>query len=951
MKTKEDSSLMKKLLRILSGGVLLGAVSMFAAPLALGQDYPEGVTYTSVSHGNWISFGNMSQIENLHFNEMVDIPAEYQGARWDKTGDEFSFQYSWDDEQTEYTRFYPGAIKSETTLAFLANDNAVIDGHRIDIDFSHFENQGRHGLVSVIVGVNDLSIKNNGILNVNSGVLSVNGLLRVEQGSMINVNDGMFYSEQGYLSNVDNSQVINTGTFNINENSNGEIANFTNESTGRLNFNNFSETWVYDEEYDYSYATSLFEIENLANAGTVTLDNSSVTIGNYSGAGVLELKNGSQLAVYDGADFQLEDGHELKITGANNVIEGAGVNVTATDSKLNVTGSGSGTDSVVINGAVTFNGGTGTFNFQNVTAELSEAAYANFDTSETFDVNGGTTLGGAGFADVDFRFNSDSIHAPGNSPGVFQANTIAYENGSTVYIDIGGTTADVDKILAHGDIDFNDNVNVVLLNWGNHDADVAADAVFESQIGTINVGGDEIANATVGAVTDNKVEIDGENQGKITVSSAQYDGQDTLTINGVLVADDSSALGFDITGNTLDQTPGGTPPRLPSSNTMKLGNVVLGMQGTGLYNALGNYAGSDLAKLEAAVAQLDPTALSLGGRITHDAVSRFNRANFARMQRYQDARRFAPRYATGRFDDMLIRAQSCEDDCGYAVSCGSRTLNACDNREFWFEMLGSFANQSEQNGIAGYSADTIGFGVGVDRRFTRNFVGGFGFGGSFTKADMDRGLGSTSVDNYMFSLYGSYFAGPWTIKSSGGYAYSSLKSTRIASLINGYATGDRDADTWFASLELSRRFGCANRYLTPFYALDFIMYEEDGYTERGHLINMRVKSSDVDGYLQTLGLRFGTRWQHDNGWIFNPELTAGWIHDYGDGRISTSGQFVQGGLPFTVVGTSRNKDRALIGIGLNTVLSSRMSAFARYDGELANHFNSQTVQAGFNVTF
>ena len=713
--------------------------------------------------------------------------------------------------------------------------------------------------------------------------------------------------------------------------------------------------------------SSLLTANGVNNSGTISLDNSAATVGNMvnDSDGMLSLLNGSTLLVDGTIDvisgtIALKDGskisgpgnlslganHLLQISNSGNIIES---NILVTDGNaINIEGTNFATDEVMIDGEVTFGDGQpGTFHFTDVNVMFGENAYKNL-LSVT--ASGNAMLNGNGNRATDFIFNSDSVHAPGNSPGTFYANTVTYQDGSTVYINIGNT--DYSRVSATNGIHFAETggkVNIILLNWGDHNATVKANDVFASETDKIYLGGDEINRAAY--VIDNNTNtgtVSGQNHGEITVVSAAQGGQDQFQINSILYDDiDSQWLGFDVTGGK-PSSPGQSPDTQMPTTTNTIGSVVLfEMGGTDLFNAITGYAdgGVNLDKLEASFAQLDPVALSLGGQITQDAIARFNRMNFARLQRYQDANEL--QFTSGnRYDGITIRGQS-RDVGTYDYG----TVYGSDSGGLWLEMLGSFANQEDRNGTAGYSSDSIGFGVGLDSRLSRNIVTGLGFSGSFVQAEVKRGMGNITIDNYISSLYGSFTEGGLTINLAGGYAYSRLKTTRVASLIDGYANGTRSANSGYGSLEINYRFGCPKRYFTPFYAMDFIAYREDAYTESGRLINMRVDSLNVNGYLQTVGARLGTRWQHDNGWIFNPELTLGWIHDYGDGYITTAGQFVQGGSSFTVNGTSRNIDRALVSVGLSTIMSPNLTTFARYDGELTEKFNSQTVQAGFNLTF
>jgi len=838
------------------------------------------------------------------------------------------------------------------------DDTVTIDGHTIGF------------IADTDVTIKELTITNDGILNMTASdgknLEATTSVTITGSDSELNISQGKLttatLTNAGVVDVTNNGNtnkgvlkadsITNTGTININGSSAADFSTTTsidNQANSNLNFSNFTGnvkpatftnvgTILLDASHitfgaiantggtislvNNSIATFDDDTTNTI-AGTLSLNKSTATFNAAATntiSGAVELHNGSTLGSA-GTTLILDNG-SLNISGAGNKIE-SDLEVTGT---LTIENNAKANHELAINGMMT--GADVTFDFRNVNVKFGENALDNLSGTAT--VASGTTLGGLGNSAVDFIFNSGSFHAPGNSPATFAAKSVDYKSGSIVYIEAGKNNT-WDKVVAEGNINFADGVTIYLLNWDLNGQD-AQDVFIADNAGSgtakIQLGGEDLDQSMVGATNANEVEIVNTSSNTMIVKSIAWNSNDALTINGVTATD--TTLGFDVTGTST-----GGPSNLPVNIATLSKVVLLGMPGSDLQNAIGAYAGSDGDKLLAAIAQLDPVALSLGGRITHDTVSRFNRMNFARLQRLQDAG--MPLYASmDRYDGMVVRGQN--------VCCPN-------SGGLWFEMLGSFASQGDRDGIAGYSSDTIGFGVGLDGRLSRNFVAGFGFGGSFTQADVKQGLGKNSVDNYLMSLYGGYTDGGWTVNIAGGYAHSSLKSSRYASLIDGYAHGSRGADTGYGSFEINYRFGNRQSYFTPFYALDFIAYNEKGYTETGHLINMQVNSNRVNGCLQTFGTRIGTSWRHDNGWIFNPEFTVGWIHDYGDGAITTTGKFVEGGTPFTVIGASRNNDRALLGLGLNTMISSNLTTFARYDGELAGKYNNQTVQAGFNVKF
>ncbi|MDR1270891.1 MAG: autotransporter outer membrane beta-barrel domain-containing protein [Planctomycetaceae bacterium] len=248
-----------------------------------------------------------------------------------------------------------------------------------------------------------------------------------------------------------------------------------------------------------------------------------------------------------------------------------------------------------------------------------------------------------------------------------------------------------------------------------------------------------------------------------------------------------------------------------------------------------------------------------------------------------------------------------------------------------------------------YNADSFGFALGADKQITSDSLLGLSFGGYFSNAKSRSSNNSVKTDTLLFSIYGGRRIGNLFINVSGGYADGDLESKRSTSLLGGWANNKHNAKSYFGNVELAYRFGNKWSYLTPFISYDFIRYEEDAFTETGN-IAMNVAERNADAHFQTIGSRLGHQVKR-NGILLNPELTFGWLHDYGSGSLHTTGQFVTRSPVFTVVGISRNKNRGVIGAKIDAELSKRTKVFIRYDGEFANHYNAQYLTGGVNIAF
>ncbi len=652
------------------------------------------------------------------------------------------------------------------------------------------------------------------------------------------------------------------------------------------------------------------------------------TFSQFENSGKLTLANGSSLTGGANATYLFTADSSIAVSGANNAIQigkmqGVGTNLFA------VSGTNAATDFIAIDSALSFDGGKGNLYFENIEAKLASNVYANVNTA-TFT---NAFASGNGHSAVDFVFNGGGVLGaggmkPGNSPGTFYGNSFTF-NGATLYIEVGSSA--YDQIVATGgNIEFAGVNNVVLINFDNTDVlhTLTVQEIFQAPAGEVLVATDDLAATDVNNIAGNKIEIAADASNKVIINSAVDGNGNDQFVFGEATMDADGNIAFDAIGQESEPT----DPVTPTNNFERLAGVYNRMVlngGNALTDAVAAYVGLSQDRLIEAMNELDPTALSLSNVFVQNAVETFTRTNYDRLRYLQD----------GGYGSKA----GC-DPC--AASCGKKYRN-----DIWFQGLANWTDQSRTE-IDGYTADTYGFALGLDRRVSNRTVIGAAFGGSFTKARMDERAGFLDADSYLFSVYGSHKVNRFRLSGNVGYGFNDLSSKRYANTIGGFAEGNRDANTFFAGFEVAYRFGNRNGYLTPFLAYDYVNFAEDAYRESGALINMNVDKRYNDGHLQTLGARFGREFKTRRGWIINPELTAGWLHDYGDGCVRTAGTFVvDPTVPFIVDGVSRNKDRALIGVKADVSMSPRTNLFVRYDGEFADGYNTQYVSAGLGFAF
>ena len=826
-----------------------------------------------------------------------------------------------------------------------------------------------------INGSTFLAVESDMVRFDNDGVLNIGGSAEVVIEGVAGIGENW-----GTLNITDSASVSieftaglfhNYGTITINgsaslmapalENNGGEIV--LNNSDNRLSIlflgngeggevklNNSSITIFGLSNTDSGYEGSRIE---LANSHISILDvGSGDPLAKFVNEGDVKLGGNSSLSIDSGVMAQFGINSRFQIGGANNFLRAGDMKgmgewqsgAYIPNTVFRVQGTDAATDFVDINTKVSFAdtatwnsvtdeydytyNGKGDLEFRNVEARLSSVVYTNINEAHFHDA----VVAGLGDTNVDFFFyGTASGIKPGSSPGVFYGNSFTFD-GSTIYIEVGSD--DFDRIVASGDITFTGANNVVLINFDNTDQTftLSFDDIFQAG-GDVTVGGDELADTTVRTVGgENEIQIVGE-EGYVAFQSAtNSDGGAQFVFGEVEVDPETGNVVFGVTGQKEEEPPLPSPVSRNVRTLMQVHNKMFFKGGNELSDWLGYYATLGWDDYVEVLNELDPVALSLADVFVQNAVATFNRTNFDRLRFLQASNRKKGKNFHG------------QDPC--EAVCGSKF-----DREIWFQSIADWARQ-EKTEIEGYTADTYGFALGMDSQISNRTVLGVGFGGMFTKAVTQNGFGNVKADSYLLSLYGLHKMERFSVSGTVGYAFSNLDSLRYAPHVGGIAHGKRDAGTFFAGAELAYRFGNRDGYFTPFVAYDYVGYSEDAFREVGYLINMNVTKKETTGHLQTVGVRLGREIKTRRDRVFTPELTAGWLHDYGVGSVRTAGVFaIDPGVPFVVDGVSRNTDRALLGAKINVALSSQANLFFRYDGEWAKSYNSQYVSAGFGLLF
>jgi outer membrane autotransporter protein len=233
------------------------------------------------------------------------------------------------------------------------------------------------------------------------------------------------------------------------------------------------------------------------------------------------------------------------------------------------------------------------------------------------------------------------------------------------------------------------------------------------------------------------------------------------------------------------------------------------------------------------------------------------------------------------------------------------------------------------------------------------------FGCSWNQSDVYGNYGEATDNLLRLGAYGDYQyeIGPvffqWTTAPTFGIHL--LSTERRIAFMNELAKSDRTAFdfTFFNKLgytvELPRDF-----YLTPSYALAMSYYHDGEYNETG-AVNSRLRVGDYDTWslLQTLEVKVGKLVRVNDCLAILPEVWGGWEHEYLRSNAATL-NFVaaqNGGEKWRAPIVDIPQDRAVLGVGITTLIGDKYEVFGRYDERLWDGGHHSQLAAGISIKF
>ncbi len=247
-----------------------------------------------------------------------------------------------------------------------------------------------------------------------------------------------------------------------------------------------------------------------------------------------------------------------------------------------------------------------------------------------------------------------------------------------------------------------------------------------------------------------------------------------------------------------------------------------------------------------------------------------------------------------------------------------------------------------------------GFGgssAGVDRYVGGNTVVGLAGGYANTSLHTDNQQQTAQVDSYQGALYASRVTDRRYLLGIFGYNYDSYGTTRqLPANLTAHGSFDGHQLGTYVESGLMRRWGAWN--WQPSIGMQYISLRQDGFTETGaDGAGLNVLGHTDDSFRGNVGLRF-TRPTSVAGFLVIPNLHARYGHEFLDvGRFVTANFAGTVGGAFTTAGNQLGRNFGQYGVGVNTVFTRNIGAYASYDLLTAERAVSHTGSGGLQLAW
>lgn len=256
-------------------------------------------------------------------------------------------------------------------------------------------------------------------------------------------------------------------------------------------------------------------------------------------------------------------------------------------------------------------------------------------------------------------------------------------------------------------------------------------------------------------------------------------------------------------------------------------------------------------------------------------------------------------------------------------------------KRVWYLGYGSFVQAKPEETQRGYSSETFGLLVGVDRQVGRFGMVGFGLGGDWSSIERKDKLFSSEISTAKALVHASLGSERWYAEFEGGYTGGQYKSSHRAKAGSALQHSSQWRNAWRFGAEIGCHWEREFSKTEPFFTVQ------------------RTNLENSDGGDVTTIAAIGCRhnWRFAGPLVIaRPGIFGGYLHQFGD-ELFTSGTWIPNATYYEVPDGKLYRDRFFLGMNLNMSMRKSMDVYFKYSTELARDYDAHTILCGMNWNF
>jgi outer membrane autotransporter protein len=273
------------------------------------------------------------------------------------------------------------------------------------------------------------------------------------------------------------------------------------------------------------------------------------------------------------------------------------------------------------------------------------------------------------------------------------------------------------------------------------------------------------------------------------------------------------------------------------------------------------------------------------------------------------------------------------------------------NRDVWMKGFGSWANQNDVNGVAGYKVSTGGLAIGIDQGITpkMNIGAVLAFANSGVSSNSGSAPSGVTVNSYQVGVYGDYAIDPKLIANAqADIGMNQNKEYRNITFMGTNANGSYNS--------YAGHLGTGVKYLMPInpentfipsVRVDYTSVQSQAYSESGAgALNLSVGKQTYNTLIPSADMRI----DHSIDSKMTLSANAGAGYNTLNNQVSATSAYAGGGTTFATNGLQVSPWLYNAGVGITGQIDKNLQLNVRYDNVFSpTGYMNQMVSAKLKI--